>query len=393
MNQPTLSPQAARARQLHGYWQQDPTNAALLTEACEAAMAAGWHAQATALIDAAESLGLDPLAWTFRRAQSCLARRRLDEAQALLERVQAMGGGHPAVAHDLACTHLLRGEAQACREALAPWLAGTSAQGDLSPPELEALQVLWLRATHRLQLLEEAWQWQHHLGEQGRLQPAAQGVASLVAVDLDRFPQALALADAALAVRPLQVEALVARASVALAERDLARALPLLQRALQCNPDDGRTWSTLGLCSLLARDLPRAQAQLERAVGAMPGHVGTWHTLGWVRLLQQDSAGALQAFRQALALDRNFAESHGAVGLVLALRGETAQAAHHLQLAQRLDPANVTGRYAQALLAGEAGDLSRLAALAVRLLDRPGFGAGKLSDAVAAAIATAHPRR
>jgi Flp pilus assembly protein TadD len=92
-------------------------------------------------------------------------------------------------------------------------------------------------------------------------------------------------------------------------------------------------------------------------------------------LLQQDLAGARKAFEQALALDGNFAESHGALGLLLALQGDAGRAERQLAIAARLDPSNVTGRFAQAILRGEAADAERLQALVQRLLDRPGpFG-------------------
>lgn len=386
------SVESARAARLSRYLSEDPANPALLAEACDAALACGMQEEAAAHVATAEALGLDPAAWARRRAHLCIVQRRLDEAALLLLRLVAAQGEHPALVHDLAFVRLLQGQPQECRRLLAPWVDGQAADAAaIAPDALEALQVLWLRASHRLHLLEEAWGWLQQQLARARLQPAARGVASLIAVDFDRFADALALADAALAARPLQVEALVARASVALAQRDTSQAARLLELALQCNPDDGRTWSALGLCSLQSHDLPLAQARLERALRGVPTHIGTWHALGWARLLQQDLAGALAAFQRALDLDRNFAESHGAVGLVLALAGDRAQAGRHLELAQRLDPANVTGRYARAVLAGEAGDLTRLMALAGRLLDRPGFGGGTLGDAVAAAIA--RPRR
>jgi Flp pilus assembly protein TadD len=156
----------------------------------------------------------------------------------------------------------------------------------------------------------------------------------------------------------------------------------LLRRALQCNPEDGRTWSALGFASLRDGRFAAAQEELARAVRTMPDHVGTWHALGWARLLQGDAAGARSAFEQALALDRNFAETHGALGLVLAASGARQQALHHLDLADRLDRANVTGRYARAVLAGEAGNPAALRELARRLLDREGLFGGKLADAV-----------
>lgn len=375
---------AARLERLEQYLQQDPANAALLADACEEAIAAGQHERALMHIDAAERLGLEPAAWTFRRASICIARRDLDQADVLLQRLLS-ANDHPAIAHALAHVHFLRGDDAAARSLVQPWLA---AAVTVDPQTSEALQMLWLRSMHRSHLLADAMAWLQQQEAAGRLQPRAKGPASLVAIDSSRFDLALAWAEAALAVDASQVEALAARAYVAMAQRQPALATQLLETALRANPEDGRTWSALGYASLQARQLPRAQEQLERAVRLMPGHVGTWHALGWTRLLRQDTAGALEAFRCALELDRNFAESHGALGLVLALMGEAAQAEHHLVRAQKLDAANVTGRFARAVLANEVQDLARLAELADRLLDRPGFFGGKLSDAVVGA-----PRR
>jgi Flp pilus assembly protein TadD len=310
-----------------------------------------------------------------------MARRELPRAADLLQRLRANTGDHPVVAHDLAYVHLLQGAFETCRETVEPWL-DPGRDSKLPPEQTQALQLLWLRAMHRLQRLDEAMQWARDQALAATLQPAALGAASLIALDLEDFAGARDFADAALAAQPRQVEALVARGSVALATGDTAQAKRLLQQALECNPDDGRTWSALGMASLQAQDLAGAQAQLERAVAGMPGHIGSWHALGWARLLQGKRADAQAAFRAALELDRNFAETHGALGLVLALAGDEAASRHHLEVADRLDAANLTGRYARALLAGEASDRAGLEKLARRLLDRRGFFAGVLSDTV-----------
>ena len=373
------SSSAGRLQRLAAYLEQDPANAALLADACDAAIAGGWHEQAEGYIASAERLGLAPAPWLFRRARIALARRALPQAAELLARARESAGDHPVLAHDLGCVHLLQGAFEACVEVVRPWL-----EAPLPPRQSGPLQLLWLRAMHRLQRGEEALAWAQAQAAAGTLQPAARGAASLLAVDQEDFDLAREWADAALAADPQQVEALVARGSVALALRDTAQARGFLQQALECNPDDGRTWSALGIASLQAQELPLAREQLERAVRSMPGHVGSWHALGWTRLLQGDRPGALAAFRSALELDRNFAESHGALGLVLGLSGDEAAARAHLERAERLDPANLTGRYARALLAGEAGDRAALERLARRLLDRPGLFGGRLSDAVLA---------
>lgn len=375
------SPASARLQRLAAYLEQDPGNASLLAEACDAAMACGQHERADAYADAAERLALEPAPWQLRRAHIAIARRDLDRAADLLQALRTGQGEHPVLAHDLAYVHLMQGEFDRCRELVEPWLEG-SAASELPLEQLGAMQLLWLRAMHRLQLLDEALEWAKAQDAGARLQPAARGAASLIALDAEDFDTARDFSSGALAASPRQVEALVALGSLALVTGDGTRANQLLQQALECNPDDGRTWSALGMASLLAQDLPRAESQLQRAVDNMPGHVGSWHALGWARLLQGDHAGALAAFRTALEIDRNFAETHGALGLVLALTGESSASRHHLDLADRLEPGNLTGRYARALLAGEAGDRQAVEKLARRWLDRPGFFGRSLGETV-----------
>jgi Tfp pilus assembly protein PilF len=252
----------------------------------------------------------------------------------------------------------------------------------------DAFQQLWLRAAHRAWLLQEGIEWATREHEAARLLPGACGVASLLAIDAGQFAAARALAEAA---DESQAEASVARACLALAEGRPDAALPGLERAERARPEDGRIQATIGLCALQAGDLAGAQKRFERALaGSMQAHVGTWHALGWARLLQGNRAGAQAAFAQALTRDRNFAESHGAMALVLGLGGEAAQAAQHLRAADKLDAANVTGRYARAVLAGEARDAGQVQALVKRLLARPGLSRGSLADDALAVLRRSH---
>lgn len=365
----------ARLLRLERYLQQDPSNVALLGEACDAAMATGATELALAHIAAAEDLDSDRAAWTFRRARVCLVQRKLPEAAQLLDDLLAVADEHPGLVHDRAYVAFLEGDDVQARALLAPAL-----EGPAGPEERAALQQLWLRATHRLGLVREGWAWAQEQRARGALAPEAQGVASLLAVDADDFLAARELADAALAGAAPPLEAVVARATVAMAERQWPQARRLLQRALQLREDDGRTWSMSAILHLQAGEFAQAQVHCERALQTMPEHVGTWHALGWARLLQRDVAAALQAFEGALARDRNFAESHGAVGLALLLLGRREEAERHLQLADRLDPRNVTAAYARAVLSGEAGDAQRVQSLAARLLDRPGFFGKQLNE-------------
>lgn len=330
---------AARLARLEGFLAQDPANLALLAETCDLALAAGRHAVARRCIATAQGLQSGALPWAFRAALASL----------------------------------LAGDAAQARERAAALLARAP-----DPASLGHVQALWLRASHHLGALDEAWAWSVRQRRSGQLQPLAAGVAALVAVDLERLDEARELADLALAGGEPPREAQVARAYAALAEDDAALAADLLERALAQDPEDGRTWSALAMVSLRSGALAQARERFTQATRHIPGHIGTWHGLGWTCLLQQDVAGARHAFEQALALDRNFAESQAALALVCAAQGQHAQAGQHLERAERLDRGSATARYVRALRAGELREGADLRAFAARLLRESPIPRGRL---------------
>jgi Flp pilus assembly protein TadD len=366
MNVTTAASAATRLRHLCVYLEQDPANTTLLGEACDAALACGQHEQAEAFIGNADRLAPGAPEWQLRRAQLCIARGDLAQARTLLEELRRSTGEHPAVVHDLAYVHLLSGDPAAARALLQPWIEQRMPHAGI-PQEL--LQALWLRACHHLGLMQEAWEWTQRAQAARALQPAAAGVASLIALDLDQLDLARTLADAALAADAGQAEALVTRASLTLAAGNPGEAALLFERAQQRLPQDGRVWSGLGFAHLLAGDAAAAAEALERALQLMPEHIDTWHALGWARMLRKDNAAALLAFQAALEQDDTAAEAHASLALALALTGDKAAALSHLARAEQLDPQDAVARVVRAVLAGKAGQ-SELAALLRRLLDQ-----------------------
>lgn len=87
----------------------------------------------------------------------------------------------------------------------------------------------------------------------------------------------------------------------------------------------------------------------------MPGHVGSPQAVGWCRVLQQDLPAARAHFEHALAMDRNFAESHGALAVVDALQAHPADARRGIARALRLDRGCVSAVLAQKLLSRAPG--------------------------------------
>jgi Flp pilus assembly protein TadD len=325
-----------RLARLEASLQQDPANAALLADACDTATACGALDLAQLHIEAAQRLRLDPATWMFRRSRLAIARGELDVAAMLLEQLRSCEPPRAAIDHDLAHVRLLQGDGPACCALVQPWLERA---GTLAPEELQAVQVLWVRALHAQERLDEAWDWVRQQEGAGRLLPAARGVASLLAVDLDELEAADALADAALASDPTQADALVARASVWLAAGNIDGAQQLLQRVLERQPRDGRSWWLLGTATLMQRDFPLARSQLERAVEALPAHAGAWQALGWASLLCGEREAAVAAFERASALDTETQE------------------------------ADLPTELARALLEGEAPEPQLLQALREELLD------------------------
>ncbi|MDP9933617.1 tetratricopeptide repeat protein [Variovorax paradoxus] len=372
---------AARQRldRLDGFLGQDPFNNALLIDAFETALSCGEWARARLRLEQGQALDNEPLAWRLREGDFWLAQQRYEEALGVLEALSKTPNPPPGFAevllHNLAFIDLKRGRYQDCIARLAPSIEAAAVSldsADLKPAvATRALQQLWLRALHHDGQLTRAMTWAKDAEARGGLDACAAGVASLIAIDASDLLAARRWSTAGLggsAPDEPPVEVLVAQASLALAARDAGRAAALTDAALRRHPDEGRAWSTRGFAALLAGDLGAANAAFVRALSTMSAHIGTWHGLAWTQIQQGDLPAARTSFEAALALDRNFAESHGGLAVVLAMQQLRQDAEAHAALALRLDKSNVSGRYAHALLSGEVKDADALQRLARRLL-------------------------
>jgi len=94
---------------------------------------------------------------------------------------------------------------------------------------------------------------------------------------------------------------------------------------------------------------------LHMAVIAMPDHIGTWHALAWTELLLGDITAAEKSYQSGYDLDRNFADSHGGLALIHALKGRKEEAEQSIKRALRLNSTCITAHYAQTLLLADAG--------------------------------------
>jgi Tfp pilus assembly protein PilF len=338
--------------QLEGYLSIDPDNDTLRVSAFEVALHSGQLARAKAHLDAARGDQACLPAWGLRRAHWLIASRDWAAARMQLQALRQLANAPPSLIecsiHDEALVALLASEWDHGIELLEPL-----ARGARCAP---ALQALWLRLLHRAGRLQEAFDAAQRWDEQATITLEAKAVASLVALDSGDLRASKRWSDAALVQRPQALEAMVARASVAMGEQDAQRARSLLVPAVQRHPDDGRVRSAMGFTLLLQGQLEDASREFQVALALMPSHVGTWHGLGWCELLQQRHTLALDAFENALVLDRNFAETHGGIAVVHARCGNRDAASEAIERARRLDRHGFAARYAQAVLDGKADD-------------------------------------
>lgn len=368
----------SRLTRLEGFLAADPRNTSLRADVFQVALQCGEWERARAQLHTARAAQPDDPAWALREADWWLAQRHFAQAREALEALARRADRHPGlgdvVTYNLAYIEFAEGRWDACAELL---------RAQMEPPRAGALaQVLWLRALHRADRTDAACEWAARAEQAGVLAPAAAGVAALAAIDEDDFPAAQRwAARAAQDDAAPTMELLVARSTLTLAARQPQAARQFAAQALALNAQDGRAWSAGAFAAMLAGDLETAHAEFERSLSFMPGHIGTWHGLGWCGVLRGDLARARSAFESALELDRNFGESHGGLAVVLALQKEEGPAREHIELARRLDSANLSSRYAEALLTGEAQDVDGVRRLAERLLGaRPGPMGGTMAD-------------
>ena len=356
-----------RLELLEGFLRSDASNLVLRSDAFGLALRSGQWDRAAAHLAAARHAAPGDAAWALRQGDLLLAQRRYDEARVHLEQLALLAepGAQFAsvVAYNLAFIDFRQGRFDDAVRRLEPRMQGA---GDGHE------QQLWLRALHQAGAVARACDWAQAHERTGQLTPEAAGIAALAAVDRGDF--AVAQRWAHLAESAPTAESHVASATLALTQREPAAALHYADLALQLRPDDGRALSVRGFAGMLAGSFAEALADFQRALAAMPAHIGTWQGLGWTQLLQRDFPGAQASFERALALDRNFAESHGALACALAMQGRADAAKDHIALAQRLDKACAASRYAQSILTGEAQDAQAVQRLAQQLLSRRHVG-------------------
>jgi Flp pilus assembly protein TadD len=322
----------------------DPGNPALLRECSRLALALREYEAAMQFTTAALKILPSDAESTFHLASANMGLRRFEEAAQGLAALRSRGLKESGIDTNLALCHYALGDYAAARPLLDELIASGSAAADVLRLAVSSL---------------------HHLGDltaavavaDGHPQAAVAdavlaGVYALAYLDAGKAAEASRYATRALAANPDSIDGLTVQATLSTANLESAAAEMQFRRILDMSPHNGRAWIGLGTLALMAQDLAAAIQSLERGVAAMPGHVGSWQVLGWAYLMAGDLDAAERVLRQALDMDRNFAEAHGAMASVYALRGMAPQARAEIEFANRLDRGGLAARFADAVLVG-----------------------------------------
>jgi Flp pilus assembly protein TadD len=371
---------------LLAYLRQDPANDKLRIAVFDAALAAGQFAEAKFQVVHALNIRPDDVPWRHREALLLLAQGEYVQAQHKFTRLFDDGANDPATRYNLAYAVFAQGSMVEASHLVQPLLVEAGETGDLA-------WALWLRCQHHLAHLEEGLAALSDVAVSRALPADVWGVASLMALDAARQSDAAAWSQRALQDNPIQFEALVTRATLALGDAESGPAKSLFERALQINSTDGRSWSGLAFAYLRETNFAAAREAFTKAVATMPDHIGTWIGLGWAELFANLPEAARRTFEHALSLDRNFGESHGSLAVALARLNFTEAAKSEIEIALRLDRRSLSARYAQAILSGEVDDPEAFRRLSRRvLMDRSaGLGSGR-GDAKTLADLVLEPR-
>jgi tetratricopeptide (TPR) repeat protein len=354
-----------RLASLTGMLKLDPGNTSLRTQCVDLALSLGKFDEAQAIVHSRLRESPYDAAALFDNATVHIARKQFRDAIPPLKALLSGGHANSGVLINLGLSHYCLTEYADARTALQKAYDAGDRSGGLIR--------LLVSSLHHVGQLDEAVAIADANANVAREDGALAGVFALAYLDAERAIPAARWAKTALRLNPDSVDGLVVDGTLQITQMRVAQARQEFNRALELAPQTGRAWLGLGTLALLEKDFVQARHFLDKAVQHLHAHVGTWHMIAWAHLMSGDLDGAAAAFDKSLELNRNFAETHGGIAAVAALRGEREAAERSIAIAQRLDPECLSAIFARAILTGASGD----AKLARRIIADTAAGLAK----------------
>jgi tetratricopeptide (TPR) repeat protein len=356
-----ISASNSKFESLRRFFEADPGNARLRRDCVDAAVAAGEFGFVRDLADKRlASAPADPEA-QFDRATALIG---LQDFASALEALRPLDATIPGVRFNTGLCLFMLGRFEEAR----PYFQAGYDAGERSAGQLR----VYLRTLHHVQDFDTATAVMKSNAELIASDTELAGVCAMLAIDTSDIAAGKRYAQMALAGNPKNLDALVAAGTLSAVELHVQQARAAFEQALTVQPENSRAWVGLGMLAMGDRNFSAAIPQLERGLAGMPGHIGSWHALAWAHLFGGDIDKAENVFRHALELNRNFGDSHGALGVIAAMRGDRAAAERFIEVAERLDPSGMTAKYASTLLAGSPEEGRRMLADLIETV--PGHG-------------------
>lgn len=330
----------SRLASLRRFLAAEPGNARLRRDVLDTAVAAGEFAYVRELAEQRLAHApADPEA-RFDRATALLG---LKDFAGALESLEQLDATIPAVRFNIGLCMFMQNRFAEAR----PYLQAGYEAGERSAGQLR----VFVRTLHHLGEIDAAATVANENAAIVESDGALSGICSLLYLDASESLHAARCAQHALAANPDNIDALVSAGTLRAADLDAPGARAAFGRVVELSPSNGRAWLGLGTLSMAERDFSSAVQQFERALEMLSGHVGTWHALAWTHLFSGDLDKAESVFLHALDLDRNFSETHGSLAVLAAMRGDRTAAERGIEIAERLDSACMSSKYAVMLLA------------------------------------------
>lgn len=182
------------------------------------------------------------------------------------------------------------------------------------------------------------------------------GLYALMLLDRGQVDEALRYCESALDADRNQIDALLCYSSICLLKNQFHEAVASAGHLIQLNNGIGRAWSVLAQGQFVLQLLPEAKSSFEEALRLMPQHIGTWHAYAWLCICTGDVDISYTAFQASLQLEPGFAETHGGLATIAALKGHKSEAVNLIKKAYRLDSQCQSARFADALIKLNDGD-------------------------------------
>lgn len=201
---------------------------------------------------------------------------------------------------------------------------------------------------------------------------------------LDRWQEAVASYERALALKPDLVAAHYNRALCLQEQGNLSEAVSAYGRALALKPDFAEAHGNLGNTLQAQGKLAEAVASYKRALALKPDYADAHSNLGNVRKAQGKLDEAVACFERALAHKPDSAEAHHNLGLVLFEQGKLQEAELSYERALLHKPDYPEAHHHLGNTLKELGRRDEaLASYGRALALNPGYGAARLGSATA----------